>query len=1798
MPIENNEDLARENIDSVRLLTEELAAQRRQLSALTNAFSRTLTDEQKRDASFQQAQHQVEGFGDALESTNPEIRAYAKTVDDQRKKLEALNETIEKTSAAFKDGFSKLISQSDRSFGKYNTAIEGMADGVAKLAGPYLGAFISAAGKVTTAMLSQYDAFLKTTDSLSKVGATVGMTTSEFRDLAHAAGVTSKNLEILAKPLKELGVDLTLLGSNSADGAREFAKLTAVSSEQRQSYQRLGVSQEELIKNQADYIALQGAMGRNMKGEIKDRATLQRETLEYTDRLVTLSALTGQDVDSIKQKQKQAADDLTFQISMYKLNRQIQEAKARGDTDEVARLSKQRDTQSKVLEQVSGLNNEIVTKGVRQMISTGTISGEESAALARMGLLEDVQRLGKVIKEGGDAEAASLKFQDEYNKKFNKTLDAVGTSVQFVNDIGKSYGVTKDTVKQANRDLEKSYQEQGKIVKGRIEEQKKEGFDTPKDARAKLTELEIAAGVAVDKFTGSIGMATIAILALGSASAFKAFTTGSIKESITSLGKILGDLGRGKIPGAMSTVPAAATGAAAPAAATATTAATAARTAATAPVSPLRAARLERVAAGRAAQAAAAAPSAAAAAAPAAGAGAATAAAKTALGSLSKLAAPLTAIVGVVDGIDTAASGISEANKELKEGKITAKEASVKKKEAIGAGTGTAAGTVAGAVIGQALIPIPVLGAAIGGAVGGWLGGKGGKAIGTIVGESVSDELKDDKKDKKEEAKDQLPKDQILKVSIVNPIPVPVSIIKGLEPLTKLSFVKSNIQDKPKPNLEITPMLAGAMLGPVGMLLGKGLTTLFDKQPKPPELDKPKVALEPAPNAELEKLKAERDKWAKQGPATDSAQSKLAHEKLLASLDKAIAAKGAGTLSQGKSVSTEEKSSKVETVAEARSAKPESTTDIELAKLKADRDAIAKRGPATDSAQSIKAHEKLLASLDKAIAAKGAGTLSQGKPVGTENDPVKVEIVKNAGDKKSIEALEKLSKPSVVAENKPEPNTKLQQLEEKRSSLEKQGPATDSAQSIKAHEKILASFDKAIEAEKSKGAKKEELKMHKASDGGSFSGPKEGYPVLLHGDEDVIPRKGNVEKKPLEPKEPTSLQALGALGRIAIDAPKQIAQDKVNNLTGSDTAGDIAGAVTEKVLKKAIPELGNLQKLVGLVEKAGAIESKTDAGDTEGAKEAMMDFVKSIPKVGGIIENVETLFSKQSSMAEKGLALITTINPAAGYLLKVGKTLFDQVSAYSKSNVETKSSGGKKSDDLEMPKMPELADMPKGDKEPLDIPKASKGGEFSGPESGYPVMLHGKEIVIPSATGTKVSELPNPSKMRDHSEDDDDNFATDALEKEKQAQLEKLNKGFQDTDAVLKKLIGSMTKLDKIQDDQIDDIEEQIDTMKNAPITLTGAFKNAALDLKNFASRMTTTTSSSSGSSSSASSGDTASRSAGSGGGSAGAGTGAGAGAGGGSAGKSSTSSSQEGNKGFFSSIGSMLGIGGSKETEPTSAAGNNVVNTKAPEGSTQELLDFIAKHESGGNYNILVGGKTANLIDMTVEQVLELQRQMRSMGHESSAVGKYQIINKTLLGTMGPAGVRPTDKFDQATQDKLGTTLLRNRGLDAYLNKKIDPDTFADNLSKEWASLPYRTGKSFYAGVGSNKSLTDRSEFISKLPKTSSVSAKEGAIIDGSESGYPIDLTAHGNEVIAPLDKSTLLGQLAKEPATESAKNMLAGNPVTNNNDTRQIDAIIQYMEKQQEMMELLSEKLDDMIEELEESNDTQGDLLKATRV
>jgi hypothetical protein len=152
-----------------------------------------------------------------------------------------------------------------------------------------------------------------------------------------------------------------------------------------------------------------------------------------------------------------------------------------------------------------------------------------------------------------------------------------------------------------------------------------------------------------------------------------------------------------------------------------------------------------------------------------------------------------------------------------------------------------------------------------------------------------------------------------------------------------------------------------------------------------------------------------------------------------------------------------------------------------------------------------------------------------------------------------------------------------------------------------------------------------------------------------------------------------------------------------------------------------------------------------------------------------------------------------------------------------------------------------------------------------------------------------------------------------------------------------------------------------------------------------------------------------------------------------------------------------------------------------------QGLLKFISSGEGGynsmnqgtkgntivgstGNSTTIVGKK---LTDMTVGEIMKRQAYLMdpSTGDQESdyglfAVGRYQIIPDTMPTAVRLSGVKMTDKFDQATQDKLGAALLMSKPITrSYLEgRSNDIQGAMQELAAEWASIPNpRTGRSNY---------------------------------------------------------------------------------------------------------------------------------------
>ena len=101
-------------------------------------------------------------------------------------------------------------------------------------------------------------------------------------------------------------------------------------------------------------------------------------------------------------------------------------------------------------------------------------------------------------------------------------------------------------------------------------------------------------------------------------------------------------------------------------------------------------------------------------------------------------------------------------------------------------------------------------------------------------------------------------------------------------------------------------------------------------------------------------------------------------------------------------------------------------------------------------------------------------------------------------------------------------------------------------------------------------------------------------------------------------------------------------------------------------------------------------------------------------------------------------------------------------------------------------------------------------------------------------------------------------------------------------------------------------------------------------------------------------------------------------------------------------------------------------------------MLDFIAEQEGtadqlGGGYNtslgfgIFIGGEK-NLVAMTLLQIDVLQTQMlrNPKNHlNSSALGRYQIVRRTLRSLKVQLRFSDTSLFNEDLQDQLGVALI-----------------------------------------------------------------------------------------------------------------------------------------------------------------------------
>ena len=165
------------------------------------------------------------------------------------------------------------------------------------------------------------------------------------------------------------------------------------------------------------------------------------------------------------------------------------------------------------------------------------------------------------------------------------------------------------------------------------------------------------------------------------------------------------------------------------------------------------------------------------------------------------------------------------------------------------------------------------------------------------------------------------------------------------------------------------------------------------------------------------------------------------------------------------------------------------------------------------------------------------------------------------------------------------------------------------------------------------------------------------------------------------------------------------------------------------------------------------------------------------------------------------------------------------------------------------------------------------------------------------------------------------------------------------------------------------------------------------------------------------------------------------------------------------------------------------------PGAPYKQVLDLIASKESSndtvhGGYDSFNTGGTDDgmtpfgsntgtvrygrpLTQMTVGEIMNLQNQRGGI----HAVGRYQIIGPTLANLINNGAASRSDKFDEATQDRLAIKLLYGRA-GKFFSGEVNASSVIQGMGDEWRGLRHVDPKIVAAALTAAKSNLNNPNF------------------------------------------------------------------------------------------------------------------------
>lgn len=514
---------------------------------LTDVMGGTVTTARKYNDAIKETTELQAEAGETLEEFQKRVKEAIEKqqkANEEKKKERELNQALNdvlRTSVSGLSSFKDALLDTKDGLAKYSKTLDSVGDAAIDLGKNFgllgLAAGVAVKGLTTLAgaSLKQSEASLKFRDDITKMGGVGAGTSSQLLDLAQAAGVSSKNLDILAKPMAGLQGGLRILGDTAGQGAKAFLDMTAVSAATRKEFRRLGLTQEELIQSQADYVKLQMLSGSNLRSEAKDRESLRKSSLEYTKNLVELAAISGTDLETAKKNQEFAAQQYaevlrTRQENMKidRLREQMSQARTAAEKkaiqEQIDGIKFQQESRKALGAQAKELLGEKDAAALMEAIATG-ITGPNAASLLTRGINPIlIKRELESAKTEEERQKIISKNIQDIAKKTNQNIEQMGSTLPFMEReaqerlVGSQEGVVK-AGNILNQDLVKGSKEARDAARA----QAKEGKDANADLAASMKELEIGVQILLDnlvqQFNPKLLFATVVIGGLATAAA-------------------------------------------------------------------------------------------------------------------------------------------------------------------------------------------------------------------------------------------------------------------------------------------------------------------------------------------------------------------------------------------------------------------------------------------------------------------------------------------------------------------------------------------------------------------------------------------------------------------------------------------------------------------------------------------------------------------------------------------------------------------------------------------------------------------------------------------------------------------------------------------------------------------------------------------------------------------------------------------------------------------------------------------------------------------------------------------------------------------------------------------------------------------------------------------------------------------------------------------------------------------------------------------------------------------------------